>query len=41
MLSYGLENAIIEDMSLDTSSNHKLAVAKLILDYMQFKDSLF
>ena len=40
ILSYGLDDAIIEDMDLDTGSDHKLVVARLILDYMQIKDSL-
>ncbi len=40
ILSYGLDDAIIEDMNLDTGSDHKLVVARLILDYMQIKDSL-
>src|SRR5437868_162793 len=40
ILSYGLDDAIIKDMDLDTGSDYKLVVARLILDHMQIKDSL-
>ena len=39
-LNFGLKEALIKEMTLETDSNHRLIVAKILLNYLGFKDSL-
>ena len=40
ILGYDLEEASIEDMSIDTGSDHDLVSARLILNHLEYKSSL-
>src|SRR5437762_3994455 len=39
-LNFSLKEALIEDMTTETSSDHSLVVVELLLDHLEFKDSL-
>jgi len=39
-LNFGLKEALIEDMTTETGSDHSLVAVELLLDHLEFKDSL-
>ena len=39
-LNFGLKETLIEDMTTETGSDHSLVVVELLLDHLEFKDSL-
>ena len=39
-LNFGLKEALIKDMTTETGSDHSLVAVELLLDHLEFKDSL-
>ena len=39
-LIFSLKDALIEEISLETGSDHELVVVEILLDYLDFRDSL-